>query len=391
MKKIIISFPIVLLVTGIFLLYGFQKQPENIDHKRAQSTLDIILRLYDAGHDNLLNETYPDKPNNKVTYLAGADTITGKRVAYLWPTSGVYSAVNALLKSTGDKQYLDLLEKKIIPGLIQYYDTVRKPECYQSYIAITGKSDRYYDDNVWLALDFCETFNLTKKPEYLKRSINTWKFVISGWDEKLEGGIYWCEQKKQSKNTCSNAPASVLAFRLFEATRDSSFFNWGVKIYNWTKTNLQDSTDYLYFDNKNLSGKISTRKYTYNTGQMLQATCLLYKLTGKKAWLEEAQQIAKSTVIYFTEDFATSEGKKIRFFKNTGTWFNSILFRGFEELYSINKDPQYISIFKDNMDQVWNHVRNNDGLFSKDWRGLKEDGYKALLDQSGLVEIWAGL
>jgi predicted alpha-1,6-mannanase (GH76 family) len=379
------------LITGIIILSGFQKPKDNIHLSRAKSTLDLILKLYDAGHDNLLNETYPDRPDNKVTYLAGDDTITGKRVAYLWPTSGVYSAVNALYRSTGNKQYLFLIENKIIPGLNQYFDTIRKPSCYQSYIVPAGKSDRYYDDNIWLALDFCETYNLTKKPEYLNKSIGTWQFIISGWDEKLGGGIYWCEQKKQSKNTCSNAPASVLAFRLFEATRDSSFFKWGMKIYNWTKINLQDSTDHLYFDNKNLTGKISTRKYSYNSGQMLQATVILYKLTGNTVWLDEAQHIAQSAVNYFTEAFVTTEGKNIKLFKNTGTWFNSILFRGYMELYETDKNPVYISMFRDNMDQVWNHVRNNDGLFSKDWKGLKEDTYKALLDQSGMVEIWAGL
>jgi predicted alpha-1,6-mannanase (GH76 family) len=154
----------------------------------------------------------------------------------------------------------------------------RKPACYQSYITLTGKSDRYYDDNVWLELDFCDLYMLTGKPEYLKKSVKTWQFILSGWDDELRGGIYWCEQKTTSKNTCSNAPASVLALKLFEATRDSSYLRWGIRIYNWTKINLQDPTDHLYFDNKSLTGKTDTRKYTYNSGQMLQSSAMLYRL-----------------------------------------------------------------------------------------------------------------
>lgn len=114
-------------------------------------------------------------------------------------------------------------------------------------------------------------------------------------------------------------------------------------------------------------------------------------LTGDKAYLEEAQHIAKSTIDFFTEEYLTVEGKKIKLFKNTGTWFNSILFRGYTELYKLDGNNQYITIFRDNMNQVWNHARNKDGLFSKDWKGQKEDEYKSLLDQSGLVEIWAVL
>ena len=356
---------------------------------RAEVTLGQIFKLYPAGHDHLFIETFPYKEQNQVTYLAGADTVKGKRVAYLWPTSGIFSGVNALLKSTGNQKYAQMLDEVVLPGLQNYYDDIRQPACYQSYIAQAGKSDRFYDDNVWLALDFCESYMLTKNPEYLKKSIETWKFVLSGWDDELGGGIYWCEQKKHSKNTCSNAPASVLAFKLFEATKDSSYFNWGLKIYDWTKTNLQDTTDYLYFDNKSLNGKIGRAKYTYNSGQMLQATALLYKLTGKKEYLEEAKKIAASVILHFTEDFKTSEGKTIRLFKNTGNWFNAILFRGYAELFKLDGNPQYIRIFQDNLDHLWNHVRSEDGLFSKDWTGKKNDEHKWLLDQASLVEIWA--
>jgi predicted alpha-1,6-mannanase (GH76 family) len=127
-----------------------------------------------------------------------------------------------------------------------------------------------------------------------------------GWDDKLGGGIYWCEQKKQSKNTCSNAPASVLALKLFESTRDSSYFRWGLRIYEWTKANLQDPADLLYFDNKSLTGKTDTRKYTYNSGQMLQATAMLYKLTGNKIFSKSAY----SKIGYcYTEDTDNEEEK----------------------------------------------------------------------------------
>lgn len=368
-----------------------QAKPENRNLSRALTTLKQIFSLYDAGHDHLFNETYPYKGENKVTYLAGEDKVKGKRVAYLWPTSGVFSGVNALLETTGSKQYRNMLETSILPGLQQYYDTVRSPACYQSYIFSNGKSDRYYDDNVWLALDFCKLYMLTKNREYLNKSIEIWKFVISGWDNELGGGIYWCEQKKGSKNTCSNAPASVAALKLYEATKDSAFLNWGVRIYNWTKTNLQDPADYLYFDNKNLSGKIGKQKYTYNSGQMLQAAAMLYKLTGKKAYLDDAQQIAKSAIIFFTADYTTPEGKKIRLFKNGQAWFNAVLLRGYVVLYESDRNKAYITIFEDNLDQLWNLTRDKNGLFSKNWKGNMDDKYKWLLDQACMVEMWASL
>ena len=373
----------------MLLLAGCKEAQDNPNNVRAETTLNQIFQLYSSGYDHLFNETYPYKEENKVTYLAWADTLKGKRVAYLWPTSGVFSGVNALFASTGNPKYTEMLESVVLPGLQHYFDTTRKPFAYQSYITEAGQSDRYYDDNVWLAIDFCASYQLTGDEAFLQKSIDTWNFVISGWDENLGGGIYWCEQKRKSKNTCSNAPASVLALKLFEATNDSSYFFRGKKIYDWTKTNLQDPADHLYFDNIKMNGKVDSAKYTYNSGQMLQAAALLYKLTGEKNYLSEEQKIAKSAILHFTKDFTTPEGKQIRLFKNTGNWFNTILFRGYAELYRLDKNPEYIQIFQDNLDQLWNYVRDKNGLFGKDWTGKKKPKYQWLLDQASLVELWA--
>lgn len=380
----------------VFMLMGLlawtscttKQNAGNVD--RSGLVLEKIFELYKSGHPGLFNETFPYKEANRVTYLAGEDTLSGQRVAYLWPTSGVFSGVNALLEVTGDKKYAKILEEKILPGLENYYDAGRLPACYQSYITQAGLSDRFYDDNVWLAIDFLEACNLTQKKEYLDKSLELWQFIVSGWDEEV-GGIYWCEQKKESRNTCSNAPGSVLALKLYESTDSAYFLDWGTRLYQWTKEYLQDSTDYLYFDNVKMDGRVDKAKYTYNSGQMLQAAALLYKITGDEIYLTDAKKIAKSAITHFTETFETPQGKTIRLFKNTGNWFNVILFRGYAELYSIDKNPEYIGIFRDNLEHLWMNGRDDHGLFSKDWTGTKNDEYKWLLDQAAMVEFYAAL
>ena len=379
---------VLILLTGFIFTHA-----QSVENNKVQNRADIILNqifaLYSTGNEHLFNETFPYKPENKVTYLAGNDNLEGQKVVYLWPTSGVYSGVNALFKTTKNEKYLQLIEEEIIPGLQNYFDEKRAPYCYQSYINQAEKSDRFYDDNVWLAIDFCETFQINGDEKYLQKSIQLWQFILSGWDENLGGGIYWCEQKKQSKNTCSNAPAAVLALHLFEATNDTIFLNWGQQIYGWTKENLQDTIDNLYFDNINLAGKTDQRKYTYNSGQMLQAAALLYKITGEEKYLVDAQKIAASAIPYFTEIFKTPEGKTIQLFKNTGNWFNAVLMRGYVELYQLDKNPEFILIFENNLDYLWNFQRDENGLFDKDWKGEKVNKYKWLLDQASMVEMYA--
>ena len=36
------------------------------------------------------------------------------------------------------------------------------------------------------------------------------------------------------------------------------------------RDNLCDPSDFVYWDNKNLQGKVDPAKYTYNSGQMIQ-------------------------------------------------------------------------------------------------------------------------
>ena len=175
----------------------------------ADSMFTHILDKYNVEKYGLLQETYPANPDNQVTYLAeGAEQKRNQEVSFLWPYSGMLSGGIALYKTTGDKKYLKVLEERILPGLEQYWDNIREPFCYQSYPMFNGESDRFYDDNDWLAIDFCDLYALTKNKKYLEKAQTLYNYIYSGWDDVLGGGIYWCEQKKTSKNTCSNAPAT---------------------------------------------------------------------------------------------------------------------------------------------------------------------------------------
>lgn len=365
---------------------------ENTDRLRAQQTLDSLYKYYSVEGSNLLRETYPLDSAHTATYLASAEQANiPNAYSYLWPYSGTFSAINVLI-AAGDTVYnKKVLDNRVLPGLEEYLDTKRQPAAYASYINSAPESDRFYDDNVWLGIDFTDIYMQTKQQSYLDKAKMIWKFIESGTDDKLGGGIYWCEQKKSGKNTCSNAPGAVYALKLFEATNDSSYFYQGKKLYEWTKKNLQDTEDYLYFDNINMEGKVDKAKYPYNSGQMLQASALLYKLTKNKDYLTDAQNIAKSGYNYFFTDFKTSEGEEFRLLKKSDVWFIAVMFRGYIELYNLDKNDVYINAFRKNLEYAWTHMRDEKGLFSTDWTGEKKDDKKWLLTQAAFVEFYGRL
>ncbi len=380
-----LTFGFIIIFSGF--VYG--NNTSQATEQKAQETLNAIFTHYSIKKSCLLRETYPFDEGHKATYLADEEqTKRTNPYSYLWPFSGTLSALSALYEYNANPAYLKTLNTRTLPGLEEYFDNKRRPAGYASYIHSAPKSDRFYDDNVWLGIDFTDLYLATKEKKFLNKAELIWKFVISGEDDKLGGGIYWCEQKKRSKNTCSNAPGTVFALKLFIATGDSLYFHKGKKLYEWTKSNLQDPNDFLYYDNIGLNGRIDKTKFAYNSGQMLQAAALLYKLTKEEKYLTEAQKIAQACYAFFFHDFTADNGEKFRLINKGNVWFTAVMFRGFVELYRQDHNPDYLRTFKQNLDYAWTHMRDSDGLFSTDWSGKEQDKSKWLLTQAAMVEMY---
>ncbi len=356
----------------------------------ADYILNNIIKLYDVPKHGLLLETYPVNPNNKVDYLAdGSIQKQNQEVSFLWPYSGIISGAAALYNVTKEYKYLDLLESRLLPGLEKYFDTSRLPAGYQSYATFAGHSDRFYDDNVWLALDFCTLYASTKNQKYLNKALEIYDFIYSGWDDNLGGGIYWCEQKKTSKNTCSNAPSAVLSAKLYQLTKDEKFLSRAIETYQWTKTNLLDPSDFVYWDNVALNGNIDKRKYTYNSGQMIEAGVLLYRITGDKNYLIDAQKTALGTYQYFTKIKSTTTGDQV--FYPDSPWFNVIFFRGLKALYFEDGNKKYVQTMLENAHFAWSNTTDENNLLGKSWSEKSAQPYKWLLDNACMIELFAEL
>lgn len=392
MKPLLLFLDLLCVASLTGCISSKQQMDTNPNLDRAQHTLDSLYAHYSIDNTCLLRENHPFDGDHKVTYLASEEQANQPNLySYLWPYSGSFSAVNALFETTQDLKYQRLLDERVLPGLEEYFDTSRTPNAYSSYVRTAPTSDRFYDDNVWLGIDFTDTYQLTKDKKYLDKAAMIWNFIESGTDSLLGGGIYWCEQKKESKNTCSNAPGSVFALKLFKATNDSAYFKKGKALYDWTKECLQDGTDYLYFDNIRLDGKIGKAKFAYNSGQMMQSAALLYQLTQDPAYLEEARNIAKECYNYFFTDFTPTGGEAFKMIKKGDIWFTAVMLRGFIELYHLDKNKTYIEAFNHSLDYAWNNARDEKGLFHTDLSGNNKDEKKWLLTQAAIVEMYGRL
>ena len=336
---------------------------DNAELNRARNMKKTIYSLYRVDDSPLLAENYPRDTSARATYLAeGADQSVNE-YTYLWPYSGTLSMMSALYDAAGDESDLEFIDHVVVEGLDRYYDTSREPYAYSSYIT-ADRSDRFYDDNIWLAIDFTDLYIATGNPDYLAYARDIWRFVMSGRDDVLGDGIYWCEQKKGSKNACSNAPAAVCALKLYKATGEEEFLRTGRELYEWTYTTLRDAEDNLYFDNKSLDGRISRAKYSYNSGQMIEAGVLLYSITGEDRFLREAQATARGCYDKWFKEVRDGENT-LHIMESGDVWFDAVMLRGLIALYRADGDGRYVSAVRATLDYAWRNGRDADGLFGK--------------------------
>ena len=252
-----------------------------------------------------------------------------------------------------------------VPQLAAYADALEKHWIVDngiggySVLPEQQRADRYYDDNVWIVLALIETLEATGDEKYLERAEATMRFVLSGEDDELGGGIYWRERRRNSKNTCSNAPAIVAALRLYQKTSSPQHLATAERLYDWTCSHLQDDEDGLFWDNLRLSGRLDRRKYSYNSALMIRANCLFFEVTKDPKYLAEAQRIARSAVTHWIvpETGAVKDGGR----------FAHLLLESLLAVGRLDQDPQWLNTVKSSVQFARQNVRDSNGRYAHRW------------------------
>jgi len=343
---------------------------------------DTVYQRYHVPAHGLFAEHFPHDQGGNLTYFNDGEK-EAKEVSFLWPYSGMASAVNLLYEL--DSARFAALHRQIIEGQEEYLDTTRRPFGYQAYPAKFEIVDRYYDDNGLVGIDYIDAFAATGNPLYLERAKRVFEFIISGWDDVLGGGVSWLEGVRDQKPACSNGKATVLALKIYEQTQDPYYLTWGRKFYDWMHAHLRDSSGIYWNDMKTADRSVLKTAWTYNTGTMLQAAVSLYKITGDQAFLEEAQYLARGSFRFFGKPMEDGRTALLDV-----PWFTTVLFRGYHALYTVDGNPTYVDAIMANVNHAYAHARDRNGLFYADWNGEKDewDTPKWLLDQACIPELY---
>jgi len=290
----------------------------------------------------------------------------------LWKTTSWWNAANVLTgiirytKVTGDSTWYDVIENTF--EKTKYFElpaTREKPKkIVKNFI------NEYYDDEGWWALAWIEAYDLTQEIKYLEMAKVIFEDMLSGWDEKCGGGIYW-KKGLPYKSAISNELFMLLAARLALRSENLDHYkNWALKEWIWFSQTGMINTLPLVHDGVVDNCEAKGRHYTYNQGVILAALIDLEKLTGNKDLLKTADKIALAAIKHMSTSGGILKGYSKEETGNDGVQFKGIFMRHLVYLNRRHPDEKFASFIEENARAIKTRaVKNGTFLIGSQWEG----------------------
>lgn len=157
----------------------------------------------------------------------------------------------------------------------------------------------FYDDMLWLALASLRAFEVSGDPFFMDAVEYLWQDILTGLNDNEGGGVAWRKDQLAYKNTPANAPAVILACRLYRHLGRAEDLALAEELFQWLRTTLVDHETGVIWDGKNRlgDGKIDKNwMFTYNQGVYFGAAHELYLMTGQQSYLDVAVTAAHAAI-----------------------------------------------------------------------------------------------
>lgn len=183
----------------------------------------------------------------------------------------------------------------------------------------TGFKNGFTDDMSWIVLTLLRMYEATGEADYFAAARDTYDlYIITRWTDVDGGGLPWKLPDQPDKNECTNAPACLIACRLYDLTQQQCYLRDAVRIYNWMAAVLFNAE----------TGALGQIPLSYTQGTFLEAARQLYHLTGDGRYLRDAVQAARYNI---TAPGMLYDG----LLRNEGDDANNTIFRGIFMRYAV--------------------------------------------------------
>jgi predicted alpha-1,6-mannanase (GH76 family) len=369
-------------------------------------TASVMFLLLQSCHKDLNQDTGTGSGGTGTQYQlnwsAVADSSSMSVVNKFWNPSGNYFNKN----NANDVTFNYWPQAHALDVLVDAY--VRSGNSsYKTYIdswftgvkAKNGNTfiNEFYDDMDWNALAMLRAYNATNDAKFKTATEEVWTDIKTGWNNIMGGGIAWRKSQMYYKNTPANAPAAILAARLYQQFNNPSDLEWSKKIYGWVRDSLYNPGSGWVFDgmNSDNDGKRNTTwKFTYNQGVFIGAALELYKITNEQRYLNDAIAAANFTLsdpslTNFSDNLLRDEGN------GDGGLFKGVFVRYFTQLILTPNLPtsekqRYINFLKFNAEMLWRQGTDKSNiLFGSYWKNKPTSSIDLTTHLSGAMLIEA--
>jgi hypothetical protein len=154
------------------------------------------------------------------------------------------------------------------------------------------------DDTGWWGLAWLQAYHLTHVRSYLEMAETDADYIHQDWDDTCGGGVWWLRRPKTYKNAIANELFLELAAWLHNTIPgDSKYLAWAEAEWSWFDGSGMINKDYLVNDGLDDDCQNNGQNtWTYNQGVILAGLAQLYKATGNRGLLAEAERIANAAV-----------------------------------------------------------------------------------------------
>lgn len=300
-------------------------------------------------------------------YRAYADAVIGALQDWYDPTTGLYTGVTWWHSAI------------CLDALIDYLARTGQRDAV-GVLAITFEKnagnhflENSYDDMAWWALAWINAFDLTGEARYLEMAQTIFAAMEQGWDDICGGGVWW-NFDRAYKNAITNELFLLLALRLQKrSVRDEErehYRAWSERTWDWFKASGMINADHLVNDGLRDCQNNGETIWTYNQGVILAALAELYQMSGKRAYLVEAEAIADAVMKFLvTPEGILREPCEAGGCDSNGAQFKGIFLRNLFLLYQVHKLPRYRAFILKNVISLWENNRNESHQFGVYWAG----------------------
>ena len=338
--------------------------------------LDYTFSLESSIYNHAKTQLSLLEENMHNNYLVEGDSIISKR-ANLWTYGAYFTMASRLARYDASDENIAILNNAVEE--LEWYRVKDRTDNHTVYASKNGEEKpAFYDDNVWLVLGFINAYKATQNIDYLNSAKSIMDWIYDG--ESTLGGIYWREfdalelDSVKQRNTCINGPAAYASLLLYEITSDSFYLNKGVRLYHWTRNNLYDKQNKVYWDNIKDNGSIDKNTFTYNTGTMLSSAVYMYRNMGLDIYLDDIKNILEGSYNVFVIPGMFSSVEDGEFILNN-PWFNLYLYQGYFDVFKYI-DYNYgkrLENVKKAIIYGLNNSLNSKGFIKEDWSGRRDD------------------